>query len=87
MIKQKTIMIGTTTAPNSGMVLSFDDIQLTVNKTADDLLEEINNLGHAFISLQISHMPEGNRHLDRIFITVVYREIPTRKVLIEKTNV
>ena len=86
MIKQKTILIGTTTSLNSGICLTFNEIQRIVNETADRLLEELDSLGHAFISLQISHMPEVKTHLDRIFVTIVYREVPTRKVLIEKAN-
>lgn len=85
MIRQKTIIIPTVN-PNN-ITLSLDQISVVVNETADRLLQEINELEHAFVSLKISHMVEGNRHLDRIFITVVYRETPRRRVLTEKAKV
>lgn len=90
MIRQKTKIIATRAADDAmGHVryYSLEQLQDIVNKTADDMLGIINTEEHAFISLEISHMPEiATRHLDRVFVTVVFRETPSRRVLTEKSK-
>lgn len=86
MIKQKTIILPSKPGGDGDNNPSYtlQQMQTLVNETADVMLAELNTEEHAFISLQFSHMPECSRHMDRVFVTIVYREIPTRQVLVEK---
>ena len=91
MIKQKTVVL-----LNSEEIIieglpvakAMDAIDFgdSISKILDTLLEDINLNGHAFIEHKITYIPETDKKFGRAIITVVYREIPTRKILIEKTN-
>ncbi|MDP2692811.1 MAG: hypothetical protein Q8O88_04195 [bacterium] len=64
--------------------MSKKDILIAVNVNSNDMLKQINEAGHIFIDIKITELKEIN-YSSMILITVIYREVPTRKVLIEKT--
>jgi len=86
MFKQKTVVIInqiTTGAVTAEM--NNTDLESAINNTLNILLEEINLKEYVFIEHKTTYIPETVKKYGRVIITVMYREIPTRKVLIEKT--
>lgn len=82
MIKHKTKKV--TIYSNNQTVHIVDSVDSTIT----EMLKEINDNGHTFLDLSTTAMIPSryDEFSATIIITVVYREVYTRKILFEKTK-
>ncbi len=79
MIRQKSVLVKLGKA-------SSEQAQVIINDAADKLLDEINKSEYVFLGLQFQVTSETSTSYPRCLITAVFKEVVTRKILMEKSK-